>query len=92
MNGSNRRSAIIVALALGLFGFVTLTPPGIGNATECGWGTVLDAGSNTCVAAQQPPPPPPPAPAWNGDLTPGFSVGVCVPIPVPFAPSICAGI
>jgi hypothetical protein len=27
------------------------------------------------------PPPAPPPPAWNGDITPYFSVGVCAPIP-----------
>ena len=38
------------------------------------------------------PPPPPPPPVWNGDLTPGFGVSICFPIPVPFAPSVCAGV
>lgn len=80
-------------------GFVGIAPlvagmiatPGVANAVECGWGTVFDPPSNTCVAAPAPPPPPPP-PAWNGDITPYFSVGACIPIPVPFAPSICASI
>jgi hypothetical protein len=35
------------------------------------------------------PPPPPPPPAWNGDLTPYFSVGICAPIPFV---SLCTGI
>lgn len=84
-------SAVAMLLALG---FTTVISPALGNAAECGPGTVLDPNSNTCVVAQQPPPPAPapPPPAWNGDLTPYFSVGACVPIPVPFAPSVCAGI
>ena len=79
--------AAIAPLIAGL-----IATPGVANAVECGWGTVYDAPSNSCVAAPPPPPPPPPPPAWNGDITPYFSVGACVPIPVPFAPSICAGI
>lgn len=92
MAGTIHRLEIIGASSLALLAFVTVVPPGIGNATECGWGTVYDPPSNTCIAAPLPPPPPPPPPAWNGDLTPGFGVGVCVPIPVPFAPSVCTGI
>lgn len=85
-----RRWGIAGAAVLGALSFVTVVVPGVSSATECGWGTVFDAPSNTCVAAPAPPPPPPPA--WNGDLTPYFSVGTCVPIPIPFAPSVCAGI
>ena len=92
-----RRLTIMVAVALAPLAFVTLVSPGVSNAAECGEGTVYDPASNTCVAAEQPPPlaeqppppPPPPPPAWNGDVTPYFSVGVCIPIPVPFAPSVC---
>lgn len=71
---------------------VTVVSPGLGRAIECGYGTVFDPPTNTCVAAGLPPPPPPaapPPPAWNGDLTPYFSVGVCAPIPFV---SVCAGI
>lgn len=68
---------------------VTVMSPAAGNATECGVGTVYDPPSNTCVAAPAPPPPPPPPPAWNGDITPYFSVGICAPIPFV---SLCAGI
>jgi hypothetical protein len=78
------------------FGFVVLFSPGASSAAECGAGTIYDAPSNSCVVPPAPllppPPPPPPPPAWNGDITPGFSVGVCIPIPVPFAPSVCTGI
>jgi hypothetical protein len=86
-----RRRSIIVGAAFAPLVSVMLISPGVGQAAECGWGTVFDPPSNLCVPAPPPPPPPPP-PAWNGDITPYFSVGVCVPIPVPFAPSVCAGI
>ena len=71
--------------------FVVTTPAAVSNAAECGAGTVFDAPSNSCVAAPAPPPPPPPPPppAWNGDITPYFSVGICAPIPFV---SLCAGI
>ncbi|WP_454791635.1 hypothetical protein [Mycolicibacterium lutetiense] len=68
---------------------VTAMSPVVANATECGVGTVFDPPSNTCVAAPLPPPPPPPPPAWNGDITPYFSVGICAPIPFV---ALCAGI
>ena len=94
MAGIIHRLAIIGASASAPLAFVTVVSPGVSSAIECGWGTVFDPPSNTCVAAPlpPPPPPPPPPPAWNGDITPGFGVGVCVPIPVPFVPSVCAGI
>ncbi|MDT5315140.1 MAG: hypothetical protein QOE74_4160 [Mycobacterium sp.] len=88
MVGTIQRLAIIGAAALAPLAFVTVVSPGVGNATECGWGTVFDPPSNTCVAAPLPPPPPPP-PAWNGDITPYFSVGICAPIPFV---SLCTGI
>jgi hypothetical protein len=87
-----RRVAIVGAAALVPLAIATIATPGVGSAVECGVGTVFDQPSNSCVAAPAPPPPPPPPPAWNGDITPYFSVGACIPIPVPFAPSICAGI
>lgn len=86
------RAAIVGTAASATILFGTVMTPGVSSAVECGWGTVFDAPSNSCVAAPPPPPPAPPPPAWNGDITPYFSVGVCVPIPVPFAPSVCAGV
>jgi hypothetical protein len=83
------RLAIIGAAALAPLALVTVVSPGVSNAAECGWGTVFDPPSNTCVAAPLPPPTPPPPPAWNGDLTPYFSVGICAPIPFV---SLCTGI
>lgn len=90
-----RQSAAIVAATLTPLALGILMPPGVGSATVCGFGTIYDPPSDTCVVAGPPPPPPlpppPPPPVWNGDITPGFGVSVCVPIPVPFAPSVCAG-
>ena len=71
------RSLFIVAVAGASAVFL---PTGLSHAAECGYGTVYDPGSDTCVVAPAPPPPPPPPPAWNGDITPYFSVGVCAPI------------
>ena len=88
MVGIIQRLAIMGAAALLPLAFVTVVSPGVSNATECGWGTVFDPPSNTCVAAPLPPPPAPP-PAWNGDITPYFSVGICAPIPFV---SLCTGI
>ncbi|MDT5075915.1 MAG: hypothetical protein QOJ80_552 [Mycobacterium sp.] len=88
MVGIIQRLAIIGAAALAPLAFVTVVSAGVGNATECGLGTVFDPPSNTCVAAPLPPPPPPP-PAWNRDITPYFSVGICAPIPFV---SLCTGI
>jgi hypothetical protein len=80
-------SAVIAATCAPLV-VVGLVSSGVSTAAECGQGTVFDPPSNTCVAAPLPPPPPPP-PAWNGDITPYFSVGICAPIPFV---SLCAGI
>ena len=82
---------IIGTAGFASFAFVTVITPGVSNAVECGYGTVFDPPSNTCVAAPAPPPPPPPPPppAWNGDITPYFSVGICAPIPFV---SLCTGI
>ena len=85
MRGKNLRLAIVAAV-LAPLASLTLVSPGRGNAAECGAGTVYDPPSNSCVAAPLPPPPPP---AWNGDLTPYFSVGICAPIPFV---SLCTGI
>jgi hypothetical protein len=92
MVGKIHRVAMIAAAALAPLALVTVVSPGVSNAAECGSGTVFDPPSNTCVAAPLPPPPPPPSPpppAWNGDLTPYFSVGICAPIPFV---SLCTGI
>jgi hypothetical protein len=83
------RPGIIGVAGLAAFSSVMVVSPGVGSAAECGWGTVYDGPSNSCVAAPLPPPPPPPPPAWNGDLTPYFSVGICAPIPFV---SLCTGI
>jgi hypothetical protein len=79
-----RRLATVGAATLLPVAFATIVTPGVSTAVECGWGTVFDPPSNTCVAAPAPPPP-----AWNGDITPYFSIGVCAPIPFV---SICTGI
>ncbi len=84
-----RRLATVGAATLMPVAFATIVTPGVSTAVECGWGTVFDPPSNTCVAAPAPPPPAPPPPAWNGDITPYFSIGVCAPIPFV---SICTGI
>jgi len=89
MVGRIHRLAMIAAAAFAPLTLVTVVSPGVSNAAECGSGTVFDPPSNTCVAAPLPPPPPPPPPAWNGDLTPYFSVGICAPIPFV---SLCTGI
>ena len=46
--------------------------------------SLLDTQTGACLGAPPPPPlpPPPPPPAWNGDITPYFSV--CAGIPGPF--------
>jgi hypothetical protein len=85
MVGKIHRLAMTGAAALAPLALVTVVSPGVSNAAECGWGTVFDPPSNTCVAAPLPPPPP----AWKGDLTPYFSVGICAPIPFV---SLCTGI
>ncbi len=83
------RFAIVAAAVFIALAFGTMLSPGVSNAVECGQGTVFDPPSNTCVAAPLPPPPPPPPPAWNGDITPYFSVGICAPIKFV---SLCTGI
>ena len=87
--GVIHRLAVVGAVAVAPLVYVTVNSPAVSSAIECGWGTVFDPPSNTCVAAPLPPPPPPPPPAWNGDPTPYFSVGICAPIPFV---SLCTGI
>ncbi len=91
MNYVIRRLTIVIMAAVASLAAVMTISPAVSSATECGVGTVFDPPSNTCVAAQvpPPPPPPPPPPAWNGDITPYFSVGVCAPIPFV---ALCTGI
>jgi hypothetical protein len=89
MGAFTHRCAFIGVTALLPLAFTTVASPAVSHAVECGQGTVFDAPSNTCVAAPLPPAPPPPPPAWNGDITPYFSVGVCAPIPIV---SLCTGI
>jgi hypothetical protein len=86
MGGLFGRVAVAAAAATTPLAFVLLISPAVGHAAECGVGTVYDAPSNSCVAAA-PALPPPPAPA--GDLTPGFSVSICAPIPFV---AICTGV
>lgn len=85
---SIRHLAIAGTAAVAPFAFVTVVSAGPAGAAECGVGTVFDPPTNTCVAAPLAPPPPPP-PAWNGDPTPGFSIGICAPIPFV---ALCTGI
>ncbi|CRZ18370.1 hypothetical protein [Mycolicibacterium neworleansense] len=87
--GAIHRLTTIIMAAVASLAVVTAISPAVGNAAECGAGTVFDPPTNSCVAAPLPPPPPPPPPAWNGDITPYFSVGICAPIPFV---SLCTGI
>jgi hypothetical protein len=89
MRSKIHHPGIVGAAVLAACSAVMVVSPAVGNAAECGWGTVYDGPSNSCVPAPLPPPPPPPPPAWNGDPTPYFSVGICAPIPFV---SLCTGI
>jgi hypothetical protein len=89
MRAKIHHPGFIGAAVLAAFSSVIAVSPAVGNAAECGWGTIYDGPSNSCVPAPLPPPPPPPPPAWNGDLTPYFSVGICAPIPFV---ALCTGI
>ena len=92
MRGSVRQLALGVAGAVTPFAITTFASPSVSQAIECGLGTVLDQGTNTCVVAQPAPPPPapppPPPPAWNGP-TPYVSASLCAPIRFV---SLCVGI
>jgi hypothetical protein len=89
MRKTSLRLGIICATVITPLAYATVISPGVSSAIECGYGTFFDPPSNTCVAAPAPPPPAPPPPAWNGDITPYFSIGVCAPIPFV---AICTGI
>ncbi|WP_460355810.1 hypothetical protein [Mycobacterium sp. ZZG] len=90
-----RTRLIVAGAALSPLASLVLLSPALARAAECGVGTVYDPATNTCIVAPVPPPPPPlpppppPPPPWNGDPTPGFSIGICAPIPFV---SICTGI
>ncbi len=82
MRGMIHRLAIVIAVAFAPLAFVILVSPGLSKATDCGFGTVYDPGSNTCVAAGPPPPPappPPPPPAYG-------PASMCIGAPIPFVP------
>lgn len=86
------RWAAAVMVTLAPVAVHSVVVPATADAAECGAGTVYDPPTDTCVAAPPPPappPPPPPPPPWNGDPTPGFSIGICAPIPFV---SLCTGI
>ncbi|ORB29416.1 hypothetical protein MPP7335_05131 [Mycolicibacterium parafortuitum] len=100
MRRATYRTAALVMSALMPLTALSVMMPASAGATECGPGTVYDPATDTCVAAPAPAPepapppapepaPPPPPPPWNGDPTPGFSIGICAPIPFL---SLCAGI
>jgi hypothetical protein len=80
MRGTIRRLALVVAVTLMPLAFVAFVSPAPSKATECGAGTALDPGSDTCIAAGPPPPPPPPPPPAPGP------VGMCIGAPIPFVP------
>jgi hypothetical protein len=74
------RSAVLLPAALVTLGGSALLAPAVGNAAQCGPGTVYDAPTDSCVVAPAVPaqwnaPPPPPAPP---PLPP---ISICPPIP-----------
>ena len=92
MVGTLRHLTIVAATAVMPFAFATMVSTGVAVAAECGPGTVFDPPTNTCVVAPAgpaPAPAPPPPPPWSGDPTPGFSIGICAPIPFV---ALCTGI
>jgi hypothetical protein len=72
VKGMIHRLAIVTAVALAPLAFVVLVTPGVGKAADCGYGTVFDPGSNTCVAA--------------GPLPPAGPASMCIGAPIPFVP------
>ena len=52
--GILHRLAVVGAAASAPLIFVTVFWAGVSNAVECGWGTVFDPPTNTCVAAPLP--------------------------------------
>lgn len=86
MNATVRIAATVAPAAVAFAGAAVVAPV-VGNAAECGPGTVYDAPSNMCVAAPAPAgwdaaPPPAPAPPPPSVLPPGMPpVQICPPIP-----------
>ena len=77
------RAAILRAAAAVTLAGTALAAPAVGNAAECGPGTVYDAPTNMCVLppaapAQWNAPPVPPAPPPPPALPP---ISICPPIP-----------
>ena len=48
--GVIHRLAVVGAVAIAPLVYVTVNSPAVSSAIECGWGTVFDPPSNTCVA------------------------------------------
>jgi hypothetical protein len=86
MTAPFRRLTTISAVGL-LLCYATVMSTATSNAAQCGPGTVYEAATDSCVGVPPPPPPLPPPPP--GDPTPGFSIGICAPIPFV---SLCTGI
>lgn len=76
------RTAAVLPAALAAFAGAAAVAPAVGNAAECGPGTVYDMASNMCVVAPAPAAwdagGPPPAPAPPPGLPP---IQICPPIP-----------
>lgn len=81
------RAACVVPVAFVVVVGGAAIAPAIGNAAECGPGTVYDAPTNMCVVAPAPaawdaPPPAPGPPPPPAVLPPGMPpVQICPPIP-----------
>jgi hypothetical protein len=88
MKNSVKRSVVVAPAALALFVAAAGLAPALGNAAECGPGTVYDAPSNMCVVGptapaqwNAPPPPPPPPPLPPISICPPIPfVAVCFPV------------
>ena len=68
-----RRMAIVGAATFAPLAWITVLTPGVSNAVECGWGTVLRS-RHPIAALLRPRLASAPPPAWNGDITPYFSL------------------
>lgn len=80
-----RRAVLVLPAALAALAGGSVIAPAIGNAAECGPGTVYDPSTDTCVVAPAPAPAAwdaPPPPAAPSVLPPGMPpVQICPPIP-----------
>jgi hypothetical protein len=74
------RIAIVLIGAIAPMVATSLVAPPVSSAQRCGTGTVYDAGSDSCVAAQPPPPPPPAIPPGVTVCPPIPFVGICFPV------------